>query len=103
MADPDKNINPECVPSTSVDTSSGLLTKSDNVEEAVQEELVNLNFENEELSSTDEIRVAKRSSSLTNSVHEMVDDLTKLKVNLFVKTKIITIEVKSSSNYITKS
>ena len=90
MADPDKNINPECVPSTSVDTSSGLLTKSDNVEEAVQEELVNLNFENEELSSTDEIRVAKRSSSLTNSVHEMVDDLTKLKVNLFVKIKNIT-------------
>ena len=80
MADPDKNVNPECVLSTSVDTSSGLLTKSDNVEEAVQEELVNLNFENEELSSTDDIRVTRRSSSLTNSVHEMVDDLHKLKV-----------------------
>ena len=68
------------------DDSSGLLTKSDNVEEAVKEELVNLiqetaDIDNIQISSPENANPHKNSGSLTCSIHEMVDDLQKLKVD----------------------
>ena len=96
MADTDEIIR-EIAHSSSVndqisnatgDESSGLLTKSDNVEEAVNEELVNLIHETPadidrnltEFSSPENANPHKNSGSLTCSIHEMVDDLHKLKV-----------------------
>ena len=69
-------------------TSSGLIAKSDNVSEAYSEEiLANNSTENTEndvsISEVENRRKgssASRSTSLTSSVHEMVDDLTKLKI-----------------------
>ena len=85
---------PEQLKNTNLDenfkdlTSSGLIAKSDNVSEAYTEEiLANNSTENTEndvsISEVENRRKgssASRSTSLTSSVHEMVDDLTKLKI-----------------------
>ena len=63
---------------TQPDDQSGLLTKSDNVEDAMLDECENLGTESENEKSIEE---RLRSASLTGSIHEMTDDVRRISLD----------------------
>ena len=63
---------------TQPDDQSGLLTRSDNVEDAMLDECENLGTESENEKSIEE---RLRSASLTGSIHEMTDDVRRISLD----------------------
>ena len=71
----EKSSKEEGQPETEADEQSGLLTGSDNVEDAMLDECENVGTESENDKSIEE---RLKSASLTGSLHEMTDDVRRL-------------------------